>query len=130
MTDSQLQEALRAGADGLYALEAGTRMILAHGTWPAREDFRCFVHVADSIADPGTELASIDWETAIAALDAGEFPSSSRSKSECSDSPPASPETSPSSSATPSPGSTTATSISWSPRSSTPPDDASFPASG
>lgn len=80
MTDSQLQEALRAGADGLYALEAGTRMILAHGTWPAREDFRCFVHVADSIADPGTELASIDWEAAITALDAGEFPSSSGEK--------------------------------------------------
>lgn len=53
MTDPQLQAALRAGADGLYALEAGTGMILAHGTWPAREDFRCFVHVADSITDPG-----------------------------------------------------------------------------
>jgi hypothetical protein len=52
-------------------------MILAHGTWPAREDFQYFVHVADSITAPGTELASIDWEGAIAALDRGEFPSSS-----------------------------------------------------
>jgi hypothetical protein len=80
MTDPQLQAALRAGADGLYALEAGTGMILAHGTWPAREDFRCFVHVADSITDPGTELASIDWEAVITALTAGEFPSSSGEK--------------------------------------------------
>jgi len=80
MTDPQLQAALRAAADGLYALEAGTGMILAHGTWPAREDFRCFIHVADSITDPGTELASIDWEAAISALDAGEFPSSSGEK--------------------------------------------------
>ena len=80
MTDPQLQAALRAGADGLYALEAGTGMILAHGTWQAREDFRCFVHAADSLTSPGTELASIDWEAAITALDAGEFPSSSGEK--------------------------------------------------
>lgn len=80
MTDPELRSALRAGADGLYALEAGTGMILAHGTWPSREDFQCFVHVADSITAPGTELASIDWEGAIAALDRGEFPSSSGEK--------------------------------------------------
>jgi hypothetical protein len=80
MTDPELQSALRADADGLYALEAGTGMIIAHGTWPAREDFRCFVHVADSITAPGTELASIDWEGAIAALGRGEFPSSSGEK--------------------------------------------------
>ena len=48
MTDQQLQAALRAGAEGLYALESGTRLLLAHGTWPAREDFRCFIHVAGS----------------------------------------------------------------------------------
>src|SRR6266487_1325373 len=59
MTDQQLQAALRAGAEGLYALESGTGLLLAHGTWPAREDFRCFIHVADSITDPGIELASI-----------------------------------------------------------------------
>jgi hypothetical protein len=80
MTDSQLQAALRAGAGGLYALEAGTGLLIAHGTWPAREDFRCFVHVADSITDPGSELASIDWEAAITALDVGGFPSSGGEK--------------------------------------------------
>ena len=103
-------------------------MILAHGTRPAREDFRCFVHVADSITDPGTELASIDWEAAITALNAGEFPSSSGEKRMLRLAA-SLPETSLSSSATPSPVTTTATSISWSPRSSTPPDDASFLAS-
>jgi len=80
MTDPQLQAALRAGAEGIYATEAGTGLLLTHGTWPAREDFRCFVHVADSITDPSTELASIDWEAAITALDAGEFSSSSGEK--------------------------------------------------
>ena len=80
MTDPQLQVALRAGAEGLYALEAGTGLLLVHGTWTDREDFRCFVHVADSITDPGTELASIDWEAAIAALAAGECPSSGGEK--------------------------------------------------
>jgi hypothetical protein len=80
MTDQQLQAALRAGAEGLYALESGTGLLLAPGTWPAREDFRCFIHVADSITDPGIELASINWEAAINALDAGEFPSSSGEK--------------------------------------------------
>ena len=80
MTDPQLQVALRAGAEGLYALEAGTGLLLVHGTWADREDFRCFVHVADSITDPGTELASIDWEAAITALIGGEFPSSSGEK--------------------------------------------------
>jgi hypothetical protein len=35
MTDSPLQAALRAGADGLYALEAGTGLIIAHGCWAA-----------------------------------------------------------------------------------------------
>ena len=103
-------------------------MILAHGTRPAREDFRCFVHVADSITDPGTELASIDWEAVITALSGGEFPSSGGEKRMLQLAA-SLPETSLSSSATPSPVTTTATSISWSPRSSTPPDDASFLAS-
>jgi hypothetical protein len=80
MTTSPLQDALRAGADGRYALEAGTGLIIAHESWPAREDFGRFIHVGTSITVPGTELASIDWEAAITALDAGEFPSSSGEK--------------------------------------------------
>jgi hypothetical protein len=74
MTSSSLQAALRAGADGLYALEAGTGLLIAHGSWLARADFHRFIHIADSITSPGTELAIIDWEAAIAALDSGDCP--------------------------------------------------------
>lgn len=67
MTDSPLHAALRAGADGLYALEAGTGLIIAHGTWVGRPDFACHIH-------HGTTAAAIDWEAAVAALDAGALP--------------------------------------------------------
>lgn len=80
MTGQQLQAALHAGAEGLYALESGTGLLLAHGTWPAREDFRCFIHIADSNTSAGSELASTDWEAVIAALDAGECPSSGETR--------------------------------------------------
>ena len=36
MSDSPLQDALRAGADGLYAPEAGTGLVIAHGCWTER----------------------------------------------------------------------------------------------
>lgn len=77
MTESPLEAALRAGADGLYALEAGVGLIIAHGSWLDRQDFRQFIHIGDSITSPGTELAVIDWKAAIAALDVGECPGSS-----------------------------------------------------
>src|SRR5216683_687505 len=76
MTASSLPAALRGAAGGLYAIEAATGLIIAHASWLAREDFTRFIHVGTSISDPGTELASIDWEAAIRALDAGELPSS------------------------------------------------------
>jgi hypothetical protein len=69
MTASSLPAALRAGAEGLYALEAATALIITHGTWLARDDFTCFIH-------HGTGTAAIDWETAISALDGGRLPSS------------------------------------------------------
>jgi hypothetical protein len=62
---------LRAGATGLYALEAATELIIAHGTWLARsdDDFGHFIHHG-----PGT--AAIDWEAAIDTLQAGGLPCS------------------------------------------------------
>ena len=75
-TASLLPAALRAGPGGLYASEAATGLIIARESWLARDDFACFNHAGNSISDPGTELASIDWEAAITALDAGELPSS------------------------------------------------------
>jgi hypothetical protein len=64
-----LPAALRAAAEGLYALEAATGLIIAHGTWLARDDFARFVL-------RGTGTAAIDWEAAVSALHAGELPSS------------------------------------------------------
>jgi hypothetical protein len=73
MTVPPLPAALRAAAEGLYALEAATGLIIAHGTWLGRGDFACFVH-------HGTSTAAIDWEAAITALDAGKLPSSAGEK--------------------------------------------------
>jgi hypothetical protein len=73
MTSSSLPEALRAGASGLYALEAGTGMIIAHGCWAGRDDFASFIHRDDS-------TAAIDWEAVISAADAGGLPSSAGEK--------------------------------------------------
>jgi hypothetical protein len=73
MTVLSIPAALRAGAEGLYALEAATGLIIAHGTWLERDDFSCFIH-------HGTGTAAIDWEAAITALDAGELPSSAGEK--------------------------------------------------
>lgn len=75
-TALSLPAALRAGAEGIYTLEAATGLIIDHGTWIAREDFGRFIQAGDSITSPGTELAIIDWEAATAALNAGELPSS------------------------------------------------------
>jgi hypothetical protein len=73
MTALSLPAALRTAAEGLYALEAATGLIIAHGTWLDRPDFACFIH-------HGTVTAAIDWEAAIAALDAGKLPSSAGEK--------------------------------------------------
>ncbi len=70
MTASSLPAALRAGAEGLYALEAATGLIIAHGTWLARgDDFGRFIH-------HGAGPAAIDWEAAIDALHGGRLPCS------------------------------------------------------
>jgi ABC-type phosphate transport system ATPase subunit len=64
-----LPTALRAGAEGHYALEAATGLIIAHGTWLDRDDFTCFI-------EHGAATAAIDWETAAAELESGGLPSS------------------------------------------------------
>lgn len=71
-----LPGALTAGAAGIYALEAGTELIIGCGCWLRREDFTSRFITAVDGNDQGTMLASIDWEAAIAALDAGELPCS------------------------------------------------------
>jgi len=71
VTPVSLPAALRACASGIYAAEAATGMLITHAAWLDRDDFSQFIH-----ADPAAEMAAIDWAAAIAALTAGEMPSS------------------------------------------------------
>jgi hypothetical protein len=64
MTSSPLPAALRATAEGLYTLEAAAGLVIAHGSWLARDDFARFIYHS-------TGTTAIDWAAAIGALDAG-----------------------------------------------------------
>ena len=68
--------AVRAGAAGLYSLEAACELIIGAG-WLHRGDFACFVSTGTSLTDGVTELACIDWQAAISCRDAGLLPCSS-----------------------------------------------------
>lgn len=70
---SGLPGALRAGAAGLYSLEAACDLVIGSG-WLHRDDFSCFVTTVTSITDGVTELAHIDWQAVIASRDAGRLP--------------------------------------------------------
>jgi hypothetical protein len=76
-----LAAALRACAAGLYCGEAGTELLIGHGVFLRRDDFSAFICEGTSITDGATPMASIDWETAIAALNAGNLPASSGERS-------------------------------------------------
>jgi|HubBroStandDraft_3_1064219.scaffolds.fasta_scaffold137609_3 hypothetical protein len=71
----RLGDALRAGACGIHPLEAGTSLLIDCGSWLHRDDFTSRFITA-SISDGVTLLATIDWETAVTALHAGELPAS------------------------------------------------------
>ena len=72
-----LPGALTAGAIGIHTLEAAAELIIGCGCWLHRDDFTSrFVAFGPDSSDAGTMLASIDWEAAITALDAGELPCS------------------------------------------------------
>lgn len=77
MTAPALQTALRACAAGLYPLEAGVDLLIAHAWLLDRSDFSDrFVHHRISITGGITDTAKIDWAAAINALDTGELPCS------------------------------------------------------
>lgn len=77
MTTSSLAAALRACAAGLYPLEAGVGLLIAHDTFLHRGDFTSrFVFHGTSISDGTTSMAAIDWDAATTALAAGELPCS------------------------------------------------------
>jgi hypothetical protein len=72
-----LPGALTAAAIGIHTLEAAAEFIIGCGCWLHRDDFTSrFVTVGPDSSDAGTMLASIDWEAAVTALDAGELPCS------------------------------------------------------
>lgn len=77
MTTPQLAKALRACAAGLYPLEAGVGLLIAHGEFLHRADFTGrFIRHGISITDGTTEMAEVNWDSAISALNAGELPCS------------------------------------------------------
>ncbi len=74
---NDIPAALRACANGLYALEASVELLITHACWLDREDFARFIRTGTSITGGTTEMALIDWATAITALNAGGLPCSS-----------------------------------------------------
>lgn len=68
--------AVRAGAAGLYALEAACELVISTG-WLRRDDFARFISTGTSPTDDVAELAWIDWQSLIASRDAGLLPCSS-----------------------------------------------------
>jgi hypothetical protein len=68
-----LAGAVRAGAAGLYSLEAACDLIISTG-WLHRDDFISFVSTVTPVTDGVTELAHIDWQSVIASRDGGLLP--------------------------------------------------------
>ena len=74
MTTDDLTAALRACAAGIYALEAGTELLISNGTFLHRDDFTTrFIEHGTS---DGTPMAAIDWDAATAELARGDLPCS------------------------------------------------------
>ena len=71
-----LADAVRAGAGGLYSFEAACDLIIGAG-WLHRDDFARFVTTAAPVTGGATDLAHIDWQSAIASRAAGLLPCSS-----------------------------------------------------
>ena len=71
-----LDDALRAGAAGLYCAEAGAALLITHRSWLLRGDFEPFIVIVP--AGPGRpEAAAVDWDAAVTALESGGLPCSS-----------------------------------------------------
>ena len=68
--------AVRAGAAGLYSLEAACELVIGTG-WLRRDDFALFISTGTSLTDGVTELAHIDWQAAVTSRDTGLLPCSS-----------------------------------------------------
>lgn len=71
-----LADAVRAGAAGLYSLEAACELVISTG-WLRRDDFTRLIRTGTSLTDRVTELACIDWQSAITSRETGLLPRSS-----------------------------------------------------
>jgi len=68
-----LADAARAGAAGLYSLQAACDLAISTG-WLHRDDFTRFVTTGTSLTGCGTELAHIDRQSVISSREAGLLP--------------------------------------------------------
>jgi hypothetical protein len=75
MTTPGLATALRACAAGLYPLEAGACLLIAHDTFLRRDDFTSR-YILHGTSNGTTPMAAIDWDAATTALTTGELPCS------------------------------------------------------
>jgi hypothetical protein len=71
MIPTRLPEALRASASGIYTTEAAVGLLIAHAHWLDRPDFTRFITITTTAT---ARTATIDWPTAITALDVGDLP--------------------------------------------------------
>jgi hypothetical protein len=63
-------------AKGLFSTEAAVELLIGNGSWLYREDFlEIAVEFGPGTADGGV-MAAVDWEAAVAALEAGRLPCS------------------------------------------------------
>jgi len=77
MSTTDLPEALRAWARGLLAAEAGVELLISNGSFLTRRDFRDrFISVRPGNAHGDPNMATIDWQDIIAALDVRDLPCS------------------------------------------------------
>jgi hypothetical protein len=71
-----LAAALRAWTKGLFTAEAAVELLIGHRSWLYREDFlEIAVEYGQGITS-GPVMAVVDWEAAVAALEAGVLPCS------------------------------------------------------
>ena len=72
----ELTGQLRDAADGILADTAAVGLIISHQTFLHRDAFRRIISTGASIST-GQPLATIGWDAALRALDAGQMPCAS-----------------------------------------------------
>ncbi len=69
---------MRAGAQGLLCTEAAIELIIEQQSWLKRADFvSAYIERLGPTDEDAADIASVDWDGALDALDAGRLPCSS-----------------------------------------------------